>query len=190
MSEIVKGINKALREKLTSFPTAKYWGIVYQIAQKEGSRYLYLPADIDLFGQAQLTTFDDINEMGIYHRIVGTSYTQIKKDGYGDDNSTIQHLYDIDLVIMANRKKVKVQPDALEMAVSSNILSSFKIPGIQYINISPISSNINSRSVFSNEFVGLDYFLKPEHILFSIRYRVELRYQKGCTSLCHCEETL
>lgn len=189
LSDIIAGINLSLKSNLTAFPTAKYFGIVYQLAKKEGSKIVFLPADINLNGQAQYTTFDDINEIGIYHRVASSGYQISRKEAYGDTNSGVLQIYDIDMVIMANRKKVLVQPDLLETAITCNFLESYKLPGVNQISIYPVSANHNSRTVFSTEFQGVDYFLKTEHILFSIRYRIELRYQRGCISLCHCEET-
>lgn len=188
LSDIVSAVNASLNRSLSAFPTAKYFGIVYQIAKKEGSKTVYLPADINVQGQCQYTTFDDINEIGIYHRIIGSSYQISRKEAYGDTNSGVFQLYDLDMVVMANRKRVNVQPDVLEAAITTNFIETVKMPGINQISIYPISANHNSRTVFSSEFQGIEYFLKTEHILFSIRYRIELRYQRGCISLCHCEE--
>lgn len=189
LNDIIDIVNLSLKDSLTAFPTTKYFGIVTQIAKKEGNKLLFLPADINIHGQAQYATFDDINEIGIYHRIINSGYQISRKESYGDINSGILHTYEIDLVIMANRKKVKVHPDTIEVAISSNFVNSARVNGVNQVMIYPISTNYNTRAVFSSEFQGLDYYLKPEHILFSIRYRIELRYQRGCLSLCHCEET-
>lgn len=189
LSDIIDGINSSLKDKLTAFPTAKYFGLVYQLAKKEGTKTIYLPADINLNGQAEYATFDDINELGIYHRVSNSTYQISRRESYGDTNSGVLQIYDIDLVVMANRKRVEVQPDVLEIVIVSNFMETFKLQGVNQIYITPVSANHNSKSVFSNEFQGLNYYLKPEHILFSIRYRIELRYQRGCISLCHCEET-
>lgn len=190
LSDIIDGINSSLKDKLTAFPTAKYFGLVYQLAKKEGNKTIYLPADINLNGQAEYATFDDINELGIYHRVSNSTYQISRRESYGDTNSGVLQIYDVDLVVMANRKRVEVQPDVLEIVIVSNFMETFKLQGVNQISITPVSANHNSKSVFSNEFQGLNYYLKPEHILFSIRYRIELRYQRGCISLCHCEETV
>lgn len=189
LSEVISSINLSLMKNLNAFPSTKYWGIAYHIPKREGNKVSFLPADINIQGQAQYATFDDINEMGIYHRIINSGYQISRRESYGDNNSGVIQTYDIDLVVMSNRKKVNVQPDVLEVAIVSNFPDTFKIKGVNQISILPISANHNSKSVFSSEFQSVDYFLKPEHILFSIRYRVELRYQRGCISLCHCKET-
>lgn len=186
LDKIVNNIDDALKGRLTAFPTGHYAGLVYQIARIKDKKYEYLPAIVTESGDAQWITFDDIREMAVYHRIVNSSYDQIKDQSYGDGYDAFQHNYDLDLVVMADRKKVFVTPDVLEAAISSNIPLKISVPNADYINIRPVSANHNSRSVFGQEFVGGNYFLKPEHILFSIRYRVELRYRKGCISLCQC----
>jgi hypothetical protein len=186
LDNIVSAINDKVKESLSAFPTASYCGIVYQLPKKEGDKFQYIPALIDLHGDAKWLTFDDLREMNIYHRIVSSTYSQIKSGSYGDGYDYFQQSYDMDMVIMASRKKVHVHPDALEMAIASNMPTKHKIEGFESVNITTVSSNYNARSVFQQEFQNIDYFLKPEHILLSIRYRIELRYRKGCISLCQC----
>jgi hypothetical protein len=186
LDNVVTAINDKVKESLTAFPTSHYDGIAYQLPKKDGDKVQYIPALIDLNGEAKWVTFDDLQEMNIYHRIVSSIYSQVKQGSYGDGYDYFQQSYDMDMVVMASRRKVHVQPDALEMAIASNIPTKHKIDGFEFVNITTVSSNYNGRSVFQQEFQSVDYFLKPEHILLSIRYRVELRYRKGCISLCQC----
>lgn len=187
LGDIVNSINDALKVKLTAFPTTSYSGIAYPIARRKDNSYEFIPAIILTSGEAKYLTFDDIEEMGIYHRIVSSSYTQDKNQSYGDGYTSFQQNYDLDLVVMADRRRVEVSPDVLEAAIASNFPAGEKPTGINYLNILPVSANHNSRTLFSQEFQGVNYYLKPEHIFFSIRYRVELKYVKGCISLCQCD---
>jgi len=187
LGSIVTGINNALKGKLTAFPTAYYAGIAYALVKKEGKGSQSLPAIIDLNGDAKWISFDDINELIIYHKINNSTYSQLKQGSYGDGYDMFQHNYEIDLIVMADRKKVRVDPDVLEAAIASNIPTKLPLPaGLNFMNIVTVNANHNSRSLFGQEYPGVDYYLKPEHIFFSIRYRIELRYQKGCISLCQC----
>lgn len=187
LDSIVTEINEAVKGKLTAFPTAEYFGVAYSIPRKEEKSPAYLPAIIDMNGEAKWMTFDDIRELTVYHKIISSTYSIQKRGSYGDGNDYVQQNYDMDMIIMSDRKKINIQPDVLEMAFGSNIPSVIKFNGLEPANLTAVSANHSSRSVFSNEFTGVDYYLKPEHILFSIRYRVELRYLKGCISLCHCD---
>ena len=186
LGEIVETINMALKAKLTAFPLSRYNGLSYPIARKKGTAFEYLPAVIFSSGDARLITFDDVNELEIYHKIASSTYTQRKLQSYGDGYDEFQHNYEVDMVVMGDRRKVQVEPDALEAAIASNMPNTMTIAGVKFINILAVSANYNSRSLFSQEFQGADYYLKPEHIFFSIRYRVEIQYQKGCLSLCQC----
>lgn len=186
LGEIIGTINTAIRENLTAFPLSRYYGLTYAITRKKGAGYEVLPAQISNSGDARLMTFDDVNELQIYHRIVNSTYTQRKSQSYGDGYDEFQHNYDVDIIVMADRRKVQVEPDVLEAAIASNLPSTTTIQGVKFINILAVSANHNSRSIFNQEFQGTDYFLKPEHIFFSIRYRVEIQYQKGCLALCQC----
>lgn len=186
LDEIITQINAGIKSKLTAFPTALYVGVTYPIPKKEGKTYQFFPAIINLKGDAKLITFDDIKELIIYHKISSSAYSQLKNQSYGDGYDSFQHNYEIDLIVIADRKKVNVSPDVLEAAIASNIISTLKINNVDFINIATVSANHNSKTLFSQEFQGVDYYLKPEHIFFSIRYRVEIRYQKGCISLCQC----
>lgn len=187
LDNIVTEINNVVKNHLTAFPTAEYFGIAYVIPKKEGKDSSYLPAIIDINGEAKWMTFDDVRELSIYHRMVSSTYNMQKQKTYGDGHDYVQQNYDMDMVIMSDRKKICIQPDVLEMAIGSNIPSVVKLETIEPANIISVSANHSAKSVFGNEFTGIEYYLKPEHILFSIRYRVELRYLKGCISLCHCD---
>lgn len=187
LNSIVSEINTGLKKSLTAFPTAVYAGIVYQITRERSQKTEVIPAEVNDKGEARWITFDDINELSLYHRIANSTYTQFKNQSYGDGYLDFQHQYDIELVVMGDRRKINVRPDELEAAIASNIGAKEKPTGVSFINVLPVSANHNSQTVFRQEFQGVDYYLKPEHILFSIRYRVELRYQKGCISLCQCD---
>lgn len=187
LGNIVNTINTALKAKLTAFPTTFYGGIAHPIARKRDTTYEFIPAIISDDGEAKYMTFDDLNEVLIYHRIVNSSYAQNKDKSYGDGHTTFTLSYDLDLVVMADRKRTQASPDVLEAAIASNMPDKDTLDGVMYINILPVSANHNSRSLFSQEFQGVNYYLKPEHIFFSIRYHVELEYTKGCLSLCQCD---
>ena len=187
LGDIVNNINAALKAKLTAFPTTFYGGIAYPIGRKRDTTYEFIPAIISVDGEAKYMTFDDLQEISIYHRIANSSYAQNKDKSYGDGYTTFTQSYDLDLVVMADRKRTQVSPDVLEAAIASNMPDKDTLPGVKYINILSISANHNSRSLFSQEFQGVTYYLKPEHIFFSIRYRAELEYTKGCLSLCQCD---
>jgi len=187
LGNIVHTINTALKDKLTAFPTAYFGGIAYPVAKKKDDKYEFLPGIVANSGEVKWLTFDDINELTIYHRITNSSYTQNKVQSYGDGYTSFTQNYDLDLVVMADRRKVQVEPDVLEAAIASNMPDKDKVDGVSYVNILSVSANHNSRSLFSQEFQGVSYYLKPEHIFFSIRYRVELQYTKGCLGLCQCD---
>lgn len=187
LGDIITGINTAIKAKLTAFPTALYEGIAYSLVKKEGKGSQSLPAIIDTKGDAKWITFDDIREMIIYHKINSSTYSVLKGESYGDGHNMVRHIYEIDLFVMADRKRVGITPDVLEAAVASNI--PYVLPllnGLNYMEIVTVNANHNSRQLFGQEYPGVDYYLKPEHIFFSIRYRIELKYQKGCISLCQC----
>ena len=186
LDKIVTGINEIIKGKLSAFPTAVYFGITYPITSTAGKIQNVMPAFIDISGLVNEITFNDIPSLTIYHKISSSTYSQIKNASYGNENSGFQHTIDLDLIVMGDRKKVRVQPESLEVAIASNIPSSIKIESANYVNIFPTNANHNSRQLFSQEYAGAAFFLKPEYIYFSIRYRVEIRYQKGCFSLCQC----
>lgn len=186
LDKIVNNINEAISQKLTAFPTAIYYGVSYPVTSTSGKVQNVIPAVIDITGYVKEISFNDIPQLTIYHKLSSSTYSQIKSSSYGDGYSDFQHNMDMDLIVMGDRKKLNVQPESLEVAIASNIPGSIKIESANYVNIFPTSANHNSRQLFSQEYPGANFFLKPEYIYFSIRYRVEIRYQKGCISLCQC----
>lgn len=186
LDKIVESINDTVKQKLTAFPSAVYYGIVYPIASTSGKVQNVMPAAIDISGYVNEITFNDIPQLILYHKLSSSTYSQIKNASYGNENSGFQHTVDLDLIIMGDRKRLNVQPESLEIAIASNIPSSVKFDSTSYVNIYPVGANHNSRQLFAQEYAGATFFLKPEYIYFSIRYRVEVRYQKGCFSLCQC----
>lgn len=186
LDKIVYDINSVLKKKLTAFPKLQVNGICSRVGRKVGNKVEFLPAMVSSEGDARFLTFDDVTQIQLYHKIVNSSYAIRKDSGYGDDISILQNNYDVELIVMADYCKISVGSDSLEAAIVSNLIESVRLSGVQSVSIYPVSANHNSKSIFSQEFEGVSNFLKPQHILFSIRYKVEIYYQKGCLSLCQC----
>lgn len=186
LTSIVENINAQLKNKLLVFPTAEFLGIAYPIARQSDKPNVFVPALINSSGECSILDITDLVPLRAYHKISTSTYSQVKTQSYGDSYDLFQHSYEVDLIVQGRRNNLQTTPDELEAAIASNIPSKVTLLGAEYVNIVTVSANHNSRSLFSQEYPGLDYFINPEYIFFSIRYRVELRYQKGCLSLCQC----
>jgi hypothetical protein len=189
--KIVEHINQSLKAgslKDKRFQPGKFYGITTILArhQKVGNGLELLPA-MEKDGQYDAIGVDDRINITLYHKVVANSYTMQKKGGYGDDylhKCSAEML----LVILADERKVKLKAEQLEPMVIYGMPNGFPLTdtGLSSCIISPLGSTMDRLIVFRQEYPGTEFFLKPYHHLFSIRYRIETSFDKNCIDNCLC----
>jgi hypothetical protein len=125
--------------------------------------------------------FDDRKHIILYHKFGTVQSRQVK--GYGDSND-INNTYTMSLVIYYNSTATKLRSDELFAFVQAVMPEKVTISPFNYIRNTISGAILNTQQVFSTEYKGIAYSLKPEQNLISINYTIETQFKKGCFSCC------
>lgn len=190
---IVKYINDSLKAGSLNdkrFQNGKYCGVSTLLARKNGNAIEVLPAVVDQNGEYKMIEPNDKFGIIIYHKVVANAYSFVKQQSFGDDNA-VKCTTDMTMVVLADSRAVGLQAEALEPLIIFGLplRLSDALKGELKLNsclITPIGSTMDKIMVFKSEYPSTEYFLKPFHQLFSIRYRVEATFDKNCANNCLC----
>lgn len=190
LNNIVEFLNITIKGRLLKYPTAGYNGVATYATKDQKQGEIKYPTLIT-YGKngAETLAFDSNTPFTIYHRLSGTTFS--KGPSYGDDAYSTISATDLQIVVWGTRKKIDTSPEQFAMILTDtlpDIITADELSGmgINNINITPLSINYDQRSVFAQEMQGVKYFTGPELFLFSIRYRIEGSYTKGCLNNCDC----
>lgn len=194
-NEIITLVNNTIRDSsLTDkrFSGAKLEGIACQVSrQAEGETVETLPAIISDNQVERYVGVDDSFPLQLYHRILGNSYGGAeKKQQYGDDISLKTCATEVVMVVFAKRSAMKMPGEQLEMLIASGFPDIFTreqiatMAAMAAVKVTLRSSDMDSFRVWGNEYKNIAFPLGPEDILFSMNYRIDSSYQKGCFKIC------
>lgn len=194
-SEIVNMIDAAILETALTdarFDSRQFAGLTQQAVFRMGDKVIILPATITTMGEMAQVTPDDNYNIQTYHRIVSNVYGELDaSEQYGDNNNAQASRMECIMTVIGFTKKLNLTVDQIEalfVAGFPNMVPKAFVQSLQMnrITVQILSSNFNSYEIFNNEFRGESYFLKPESVMFQIRYRVESIFTKGCFQICDC----
>jgi len=197
LNNVIGFINDLLKDRISNYPTATMDGVMNQtVTNQTGangqSRIIIYPSIIDLSGKANYTGLDKRVPFTGYHRLMGSTFTRVVEQEYGDDLMTILSVTDIQLIVWGWRDKINHKPEQFALILAdtlpagSVIADEFKTLGIRELKIVEAGITYDQRTIFNQEIQGVPYFLGPETFVFSIRYRIEGSYIKGCLNKCEC----
>lgn len=190
-NEIITAIDSAIvAGALTDkrFQNKKFAGLCYLTPVKIEGQTLtaFVPAKIKTLNDYEIIAPDDKFNLITYHRLLSSQH-QRDIDQFGAMRTTSEMV----LTVISFTSKVNLIADQLEalflagfpVAMSKPFTEALKM---QSINVDVISSAFDNVSIFNTEYRGQTYFLKPQTVMFQIRYRIEATYSKTCLTLC-CE---
>lgn len=177
--------------KDTRFQSGRFEAIAVPVTYVDEGKQITIPAVMDSNYEAQAISVDDTYPIIIYHKVNGKTYAP-DTNNYGNGMSAMVERVDVSMVVYGKYAKLKLTLEQLEALIiagfpseiNKSLLAAYKL---DKLTIQPISSELNPASVFQREYQGVDWFLAPEDILFSIRYTIESRFRKGCFTICDCE---
>lgn len=189
IASIVSYINDALKANCSLLTGGNFYGISSVVARKKdkASPLEQFPAVLVNHTQYQTVEPNDKEALIIYHKLLSTTYSRDKVQGYGDS-----YLYkcttDMMMIVWGDSKKLGIDEEleAVIMYSMPDLLSPSALQQLSFRRclITTASSNMDRLQVFRQEYPQTPFFLKPNHQFFSIRYRIEAAYDKGCMDLC------
>lgn len=126
---------------------------------------------------------DDNYDLVIYHRITDVGYQE--RTGFGDYDDEVETA-NVRMVIWANPKSLHTNKENLLQILSSRI-PQFITPfndNIYSITLRNRGLLMDSKSLYNQEYNGVDYRLDPEHLFAGVTYTIETDYNKQCLTMC------
>lgn len=156
------------------------------------SAVVQYPVLVDLNGDGTDISISDTYPITLYHRILSKTYTTKPAGSFGNRQNEVTEKTDVKLVVAAWSNRISLSQEDLESLITSNFPDSIApelYTGYQLSRVAAVlqGSTLNREQVFKEEYKGIPYDLKPEQILFSIRYQIEADYKKGCFKLLECQ---
>lgn len=173
------------------FKSGRFEGIARDVVrQSEGAASQTFPAVMDDNYEAQPISVDDIYAIIIYHKVSGKTYA-IDKKQFGDKYIYMVETSAVKMVVYAKYAAIKMTAEQLEALITSNFPDNVAPSALTGLSLDKMlitlkNSNLNRTAVFGEEYKGVQPFLAPEDIFFSINYTIDTKYRKACISVCDC----
>lgn len=130
---------------------------------------------------------DDTKNVILYHKDNAVQASSVT--GYGNGNSTMVNRYGITMIIYFDAGKTGFKRDEMFTFIQAVMPEFMKGEKFSYIRTSVSNAILNTQQVFSSEYKGVPFSLKPEQSLISISYTIEGRFKKGCFNCCPEDNT-
>jgi hypothetical protein len=191
---IVKFINDSLKAGSLNnkkLQPAAYHGLASVVARPiDNGQLQLLPAIDEGNGNYKPVEPNDKYNLVMYHKPLGNSYSFNKQSSYGD-GFEIKSTSEMALIVWVDGKKTKLTTEHFEAMLVAGFPQKLtedarKSIEVKSCLITPLATNMDKLQVFRQEYQGGKYFLKPEHIFFQLRYRVEMAFNQHCLNTCGC----
>ena len=159
--------------------------------ENDGAATKSFPVIYNLAGQGIKANPDDTYAIQIYHKIYSRTYS-VKPSSVGNRNNKVVETTEAKLVVMGWTNRLQLSQEDLSSLLASNFPDQIKPALYQPLKLDNLSillrsCNLDKRQVFGEEYKGLAYAVKPEQILFEMRYQIESTYKKGCFIITDCQ---
>jgi hypothetical protein len=176
------------------FAAGMIGGIAYDATRRDDDHgaIVQYPVLNDLNGEGTDISINDTYPITIYHKVLSKNYIPKPVSNYGDRQKEVTEKTDIKMVVAGWTNRLNLSQEDLEALITSNFPDSIA-PALyapyKLLRVAATlqNSTLSKEQVFREEYKGIPYDLKPEQILFSIRYQIEADYKKGCFTLLDCQ---
>jgi hypothetical protein len=194
IENIVDYINATLKAgslKDKRFQTGKFLGLTTIVAKRKADKSLAIyPGIVNTQGEFTTVEPNDKFPIVVYHKVLSSGYGYEKDNSYGN-TSLIKSQTEMSMIVWGDSNKLKLSASRLEAVFLTGFPQRLseqarKDLGLRMCLFTPLSSDMDQLRVFRGEYQNVDYFLKPQHSFFQIRYRVDMSFDQGCLDACGC----
>lgn len=184
LKDYISLINDKVEKSLTSVGIKHIlaFGIAENVVSKNQSFPVFFRGEDGTFAG-----FDDKMQVIIYHK-TNSVQVAVPQQTYGEGNNILINRYAAIMYVFFDTLSTGFQKDEMFTFLQSIIPEHMKGEKYSYIRTSITNAILNTQQVFSSEYRGVRYPLKPEQSLISISYTLEGKFKKGCFNCCP-EET-
>lgn len=127
---------------------------------------------------------DDVHPLISYHKLISLTSSVERNKGYGDSPGSIKNTYSLAMVVFVNRKKCGAYQDDVFLSIQANLPEMIDSPPYKSVQLIMGRVDLDSETVYGQEYTNAKYKLQPEQYLFRINYTIETTFKKGCFNLC------
>jgi hypothetical protein len=117
---------------------------------------------------------DDSFSFGLYHRLLSKTYGKVK--GFGDSDMDTE-TDDMSMIVWGLSNQLNMNALDFEREII--------IPSIPQQALL-VSSDFDSYRIANSEFRNSNYLNKPEEFIFSVKYRVQYKFDRICALETNC----
>lgn len=172
IEEVINSINDSIAEQFQCITgkdsIVNAYGLANTIQITEEGSDNSIPAVTTNDGECYYVFSDDEYPLGFYHRLLSKTYGKAK--GFGDQDIDVEQC---ELILVVWGFCDKLEMSALD--TERQII----IPAIPK-EAQLVSSNFDSYNVIRSEFRNINYLNRPEEFVFSVKYKVQYKFQRKC----------
>lgn len=188
--KIVEEINTQLLAEIFSkgdFQGSKLFGIGYPQARStsEENKFEYIVYGLD----GEDFTFTDSAPVCLYHRQLQTPITPVPEQAFGRGMS-YKETSQMSAVVWVKRDKIKIHESTLASWIASTLNINFPATAfssfqLNSVSVSATNLNFDAIQIFQTEYKQPQPpFSIDEVAYFSVQYKIESTYTKGCFTTC------
>ena len=188
LHKITVFINDTIKANLTKkpFKGSIYKGITEAVVDDVDGNSK--PCIVDNDGQATSVIINDVYPMQIYHKTISIRYNEAENN-YGKPGNTTEEEANMQLVFIGNRNKLNLTKEniiaLLAVFFPKNVKTTdVSSPDFLSCSISIGTAELNTRTVYNNEYGNIDFNLPPNYVMMSLPYTVVTSYNKSCIVVC------
>lgn len=186
-------INTALKSEVfntSRFQGGKFYEVADLVSEPIKDVIISRPCTVDNDGECTPIGLDDTYPFQIYHRIISLNNSPTITDNYGDGSTWYKQTAQMVLILSTDRGKIQMEAEDLVSLILVNMPS--KIPQATLTSLGLYSVDIyasgeaiiDNEIVYNREFRNVEYLLKPNSVLYSISYTIEIVFSKNCLPPC------
>lgn len=195
IAAITSIINTALGAEVfntSRFQGGKFYELADLVTESLKDTIITRPCTVDNDGECTPIGIDDTYPFQVYHRIISLQNNPTTTDNYGDGSTWYKQTAQMVLVLVTDRGKIQMEAEDLVSLIVVNIPAT--IPQATLTSLGLYSADIyasgeaiiDNEIVYNREFKNVEYLLKPNSVMYSIAYTIEVVFSKNC--LLHCVE--
>lgn len=193
LRQITGYINSALSTSVFSsrvFQSAKYDEIADLVYEEKDGNKIYRPVIIDNDGELHDMGINDIYSLQVYHRQSGLVFEDRQENDFGNEGNTTTETADMMLIVIGDKGRLNVVEQDVASGIWANVprtLSKAILQGLQLqaLSVEPGEVNLDPMQVYAQEYQGVEFVLKPNDFMISMKYKIVTEYNKNCFNICN-----
>lgn len=188
LNETIALIDTKIAAKLTPSNLLPFHA--YGLASRYYEEDIFYTGIMDNNGEITNCMLEDKYNVSWYQRNQRGAYAVVESN-YGNKQDKVEEINEINFIIFANTKKIKISLEKLKdifVSAIPSVLSKVECESLNILGceISLTAHELDSQVVIKEETNKDKVRVGLEHGCIAIRYQIKSTYRRGCTVICEC----